>query len=85
MAKEMKRSSGKPPSDSKLMDNVLVQLCRDDFRRQEDGSWVTIREITINGHGGVQRLMNVGREFKKGELSIIGLDLATLLEKQCPP
>ncbi len=81
MLKEMEKTSGDISPDRELSENVLVQICRDDFRLQDDGSWITTREITINGHGGTQRLIKAGREFKKGELSMFGLDLAAVLER----
>ncbi|MBC8281881.1 MAG: hypothetical protein H8E48_13945 [Chloroflexi bacterium] len=81
MLKEMHRTSEKLPIISSFTDDVLVQLRRDDFRRLDDGSWITTREITIHGNGDSQRLINANREFKRGELSFFGLDLATILDK----
>lgn len=81
MLKEMHRTSEKLSTNRAFGNDVLVELRRDDFKRLEDGSWITTREITIYGNGGSQRLINAGREFKRGELSFIGLDLATILDK----
>lgn len=81
MLKEMHRTPEKLPIDGAFANDTLVQLRRSDFRRLEDGTWMATREITIYGNGGSQRLINAGREFKRGELSFIGLDLATILDK----
>jgi hypothetical protein len=76
MLKEMGKTTEKrTPSD------VLLQIRWDDFRQEEDGSWVTTREIVIDGPGGTDRLIKADRGFKRGEMSVFGIDLAALLEK----
>ncbi len=84
MAKTIETPSTNLPVKKQPPHKVLIQISSDDFLRQEDGSWLTTREIVITGATETQRLINGGREFKKGELSIAGLDLATILEKHCP-
>ncbi|NQW22453.1 MAG: hypothetical protein HQ475_03310 [SAR202 cluster bacterium] len=81
MLKEMEKISGKQFTEGHPADDILLELCYDDFRQLDDGSWITVREINIYGHSGKQRLIHAGREFKKGELFIIGVDLAAILEK----
>ncbi len=81
MPKVINKTSNKRTPGSKSQRNILVQICWDDFQQQDDGSWITNREITIDGPGGTDRLVKAGRVFKRGELSIIGIDLAALLEK----
>ena len=88
MVKESEKASAKPSGQpsrkSDVPDKVLVQLCSDDFQRNEDGSWVAVKDIFIADSAENQRLIKEGREFKKGELAIVGLDLAAILEKHCP-
>jgi hypothetical protein len=81
MLKEMDKTSEIRMPDKGSLDLVLVQIRWDDFQQQEGGFWVATRDITINGTGGTDRLIKAGREFKRGELSMIGIDLASLLEK----
>ena len=81
MLKQMDKSSKTQKSNPDAQRNVLLKVFWDDFQQQEDGSWVTTREITIDGPGGTDRLIKAGREFKRGELSIVGIDLAALLDK----
>jgi len=81
MLKEMEKTSAEQLLEERTADHILVQFSREDFRRLDDGTWMTTREITIFGPHGSQRVLNAGREFKRGELSFIGLDLANLLDK----
>lgn len=64
--------------------HVFIQLSSDDFRRTDDGSWVTTREILITGETETQRMIKEGKEFKRGDLTLFGLDLAAVLDKHCP-
>lgn len=64
--------------------HVFIQLSSDDFRRTDDGSWVTTREILITGATENQRMIKEGKEFKKGDLTLFGLDLAAILDKHSP-
>ncbi|NQW22743.1 MAG: hypothetical protein HQ475_04780 [SAR202 cluster bacterium] len=63
---------------------ALLKLSGDDFLRNEDGFWVATKDIFITGATENQLLIKAGREFKKGNLAIVGLDLAAVLEKHCP-
>lgn len=64
--------------------HVLIQLSSEDFQRNDDGSWLTTREIVITGATETQRMIKEGTEFKKGDLTLVGLDLAAILDKHCP-
>ncbi len=81
MLKELEKTSAKRSIEDKEAEHILLRISREDFRRLDDKTWMTTREITIFGPHGSQRVLNAGREFKRGELSFIGLDLATLLDK----
>ena len=61
---------------------AFIQLVLDDFKRAEDGSWITTRQIDIIGRGEPQRLLADGHRFTRGQMTIFGLDLAAILEKQ---
>ena len=84
MVKEMEKTATNLPVKKQPPHRVLVQLSSDDFHQNEDGSWVTMKEIVITGATEKQPLIKNGREFKKGEISLAGLDLATILERHCP-
>ena len=63
---------------------TLLRLSLTDFQRNADGSWITTRPITIRGPGGKQTLVAVDRRFSKGQMFMFGLDLAAILDQQCP-
>ena len=63
--------------------DVFILLTCADFRRNPDGYWVAKKQLNIDGPGGVQRLIAAGHRFKRGQMSIFGLDLVTILETQC--
>ena len=58
-----------------------MQITKDDFHRNEDGSWLVARDIVISSDVKEQTMLKEGRVFRKGELAIVGLDLAAILEK----
>jgi len=62
---------------------VLLELSLQDFRRESDGSWVTTRQINIGTPGAERMLIGEGRRFSGGQMFLLGLDLAEVLEKQC--
>lgn len=76
--------SGQRPDKKASTNKVLLQLANDAFLRNEDGFWVATNDIFITGATENQLLIKAGREFKKGDLAIVGLDLAAILEKHCP-
>ncbi len=61
---------------------TLLRLALDDFQRNADGSWITTRPITISGPGGKQTMVAAGRRFSNGQLFMMGLDLAAILDRQ---
>lgn len=75
---------GQPANTEQSQRHVLIQLFSDDFVRNDDGTWTTTKEIVITGTTENQRMIKEGKEFKKGDLSIVGLDLAAILEQHCP-
>ncbi len=77
MAKEIK----KPVRSNR---GTLLRLALDDFQRNADGSWITTRPITISGPGGKQTMVAAGRRFSNGQLIMMGLDLAAILDRQWP-
>ena len=58
-----------------------MQITKDDFHRNEDRSWLVARDIVISSDVKEQTMLKEGRVFRKGELAIVGLDLAAILEK----
>ncbi len=62
---------------------VFIQISCNDFQRNEDGSWVTVRQLDVYCRQGQRKLLDAGRRFNRGQLSIFGLDLAALLEEHC--
>ena len=72
------------PDGNAAKAQVLIQLTSDDFSRNDDGSWQTVREVLITGDKENQRLIKEGKVFGKGELMIFGLDLAAILDRHCP-
>ncbi len=63
---------------------TLLRLSLADFKKHPDGSWETTRPIIISGPGGKQTLVAAERRFSKGQMFMLGLDLAAVLEKQWP-
>ena len=72
-ATQGKKSTGK----------TFLQLSCGDFQRNPDGTWECTRQINIIGPGGEQRLIPAGRKFDKGQMFILGVDLAAVLQCQC--
>ena len=70
-------------SRKQAVDQTFLRLTCGDFKHNPDGSWVTTRQINIVGNGGEQMLILAGRRFTKGQMFILGLDLAAILERQC--
>ncbi len=64
--------------------DTFLRLSLADFKRNADGSWITTRPITINGPGEKQTLVAAGRRFSNGQLFMMGLDLAAILDRQWP-
>lgn len=62
---------------------TFLQLSCGDFRRNPDGTWESTRQIDIVGAGGEQMIIPSGRRFDKGQMFILGLDLAAVLQRQC--
>ena len=83
MLKEKDTDTGVLEPTREMPEKVFIQLSCDDFKLNEDGSWVTTRGVEIDGPRGKQRLIPAGRTFSRGQMSIFGLDLAVVLEKQC--
>ena len=84
MLKQIEEITAQPAKAELGQRQVLIQLCSDDFSRKDDGSWITTREIVITGVTENQLMIKEGKEFKKGDLTIVGLDLAAILERHCP-
>ena len=57
------------------MDNFI-----DAFRRNADGSWSCIRDVTLNGPNGRMQVL-AGTTFPRGRL-FMGVDVAGFLEAQ---
>ncbi|MFQ6026652.1 MAG: hypothetical protein ACE5Q6_03960 [Dehalococcoidia bacterium] len=70
-------------SETESCTGMLLELSYADFQRNSNGSWVTTRQINISGPNGEQMLIAEGRRFTKGQMFILGLDLAAVLEQQC--
>ncbi|MDA0735016.1 MAG: hypothetical protein O2909_12470 [Chloroflexi bacterium] len=62
---------------------AFLQLSCGDFQRNPDGTWESTRQIDLTGHGGDQMLIPAGRKFDKGQMFILGVDLAAVLQRQC--
>ena len=52
----------------------------DAFRRNADGSWSCIRDVTLNGPGG-RIQVTAGKTFHRGMI-FMGVDLAGFLDRQ---
>jgi hypothetical protein len=52
----------------------------DAFRRNADGSWSCIRDVTLNGPSGRIQVL-AGTTFHRGK-TFMGVDLASFLEEQ---
>ena len=52
----------------------------DAFKRNTDGSWTCIRNVTLNGPGGRIQVTQ-GATFRRGN-SFMGIDLAGFLDQQ---
>jgi hypothetical protein len=61
----------------------FLQLSCGDFQHNPDGTWETTRQLDITGPGGEQKIVPAGRRFDKGQMFILGLDLAAVLQRQC--
>ena len=77
----MTQENRKPAKSNR---GTLLRLSLADFRRDSDGSWITTRPIIISGPGGKQTLVAADRRFAKGQMFMLGLDLAAVLERQWP-
>ena len=55
----------------------------DAFRRNADGSWCCIRNVTLNGPNGRIQVTE-GATFRRG-MSFMGIDLAGFLDQQARP
>jgi hypothetical protein len=55
-----------------------------DFRHRPDGSWSPLREIIVTSSGGASVNIVPGASLARAA-SIGGIDLATLLDRQCAP
>ena len=53
----------------------------DAFQKNSDGSWTTVKPVTISSPMGEVKL-NIGQTFRKG-VQFMGLDLASLLDENC--
>lgn len=84
MLKQTEETTAQPGNAEQSQRHVLMQLFSDDFSRKDDGSWITTREIVITGANENQRMIKEGKEFRRGDLTIVGLDLAAILDKHCP-
>ncbi|HEU0021973.1 MAG TPA: hypothetical protein VFR55_09935 [Dehalococcoidia bacterium] len=62
---------------------TFLQLSCGDFQRNPDGTWETTRQLDLSGPGGAQMIIPAGRRFGKGQMFILGLDLAAVLQGQC--
>ncbi len=84
MVKQTDKDPVQSPGADGDLGQVLVRLSGEDFRRNENDPWVAVREILITGPTETQPLIKEGREFKKGDLTIFGVDLAAMLERHAP-
>jgi hypothetical protein len=75
--------TGRTDTGPEAATGMLFQLTCDDFRRNADGSWVTTRQINIQGPGGEQMVLAADRRFERGQMFLFGLDLAATLDKHC--
>ena len=82
MVEETEMTPDEQEPTSMATGSVFIQLALDDFQRTEDGSWITTKQVDTVGPGEPQRLLPGGRRFTRGQMTIFGLDLAAILEKQ---
>ena len=59
----------------------MQQIPCDAFKKNPDGSWTTVKAVTITGSTG-QIQIAPGQTFKKKVL-FMGVDLVALLEANC--
>ncbi len=84
MVKQMEKDPAHPSGAEADERRPLVQLSIDDFLRNDDGTWVSVREVVITGPAETQTLIKEGRQFGKGEMMLFGMDLAAILERHYP-
>ena len=58
-----------------------IRLPCDAFRKNQDGSWTTVKPISIKT-GQAQAQLSAGQTFNKGAW-FAGINLAMLLDEQC--
>ncbi len=53
------------------------------FQRNQDGTWSPTQAVTIRNNAGMEISMSAGTSFRSGT-SLSGVDIAALLDTQCP-
>jgi hypothetical protein len=84
MVKQMEKDATRPPGEEADQQRSFVQISIDDFLKNDDGTWVAVKEVVITGPSEAQTLIKEGRQFGKGEMMLFGMDLAAILERHCP-
>ncbi len=60
----------------------MQQIPCDAFKKNPDGSWSSIKPVTISGPTGGSIKIGSGITFRKG-VQFMGVDLAALLDANC--
>lgn len=87
---EQAKSSLKEPAKSSLQERAMsrewkpksMEVPLDSFKRNPDGSWISIKVVFLYNPAGAEIFLPSGMTFRKGKgVGFMGFDLAEYLEQ----